>query len=199
MNFIAGYCRIRENKISTHATTTSLDAENLQDFLQNAYSHVNLAYPKFYKMDPQSQLGILAAELLLRDLPMTNYRPDQVAVVLSNADASLDTDRRYQDTIKHAPSPSAFVYTLANVAVGELCIRHGFQGENAFFVSPGFDANWMATYVDMIMEQDQVQACIAGWLNVMSDQYDVLLYLVEKQKRGLPVIHSAEVLATLYQ
>jgi hypothetical protein len=120
-------------------------------------------------------------------------------VVLSNADASLDTDRRYQDTLRQAPSPSAFVYTLANIATGELCIRHGFQGENAFFVSPGFDPTWMSHYVDMIMQQVQVQACVGGWLNVLGDQYDVLLYLVEKQKRGLSVIHSAAALANLYQ
>jgi hypothetical protein len=199
MNFISGYCRIHHGKISTPGSTTNVEALDFHDLLQKVYDRMEMVYPKFYKMDAQSKLGLLAAEELLRDLPMNHYLRDQVAVALSNADASLDTDLRYQATLKQAPSPSAFVYTLSNIAVGELCIRHGFQGENAFFVSPSFDADWMTTYVELIMGQDQVQACVSGWLNVLGDQYDVFLYLVEKQKRGLSVIHTAEALTNLYR
>ena len=156
-----------------------------------------MAYPKFYKMDPQSKLGLLASEILLRDVPLTDYVPDEFAVTLSNAAASLDTDHRYQATVHQAPSPSLFVYTLANIAMGELCIRHGFKGENAFFVAPAFDPQWMASYVDVIMTQDQVKGCGGGWLNVLGEQYDVFIYLVEKQKRGLSVNQSAETLPTI--
>lgn len=199
MNYISGYCRIHSGNVSTPHDSSRVEATDLQDLLQKVYDRLAVAYPKFYKMDTQSKLGLLASEILLRDVPVTGYVPDEIAVVLSNADASLDTDKRYQATAQQAPSPSLFVYTLANIAMGELCIRHGFKGENAFFVAPAFDSPWMASYVDMIMGQDQVKACVGGWLNVQGDQYDVFLYLVEKQKRGLSVNHSAEALATLYR
>ncbi|RAW00146.1 hypothetical protein [Pseudochryseolinea flava] len=199
MNFISGYSRIHQGRLITPKETTVFAAADFHDFLEKAYDQLALAYPKFYKMDPLSRLGVLASEILLRETPVSNYLPDEVAVVLSNAEASLDTDLRYQATIATAPSPSLFVYTLANVSMGEICIRHGLKGENAFFVSPSFDPQWMSRYVDLIMMQDQVKACVAGWLNVLSDRYDVFLYLVEKQKRGLSEIHSAETLARLYQ
>ena len=84
---------------------------------------------KFYKMDNLCKLGYVAAGYLLKD---TNYRPEEIGIILANASASLDTDCRHQAIINKegdkAASPAVFVYTLPNVVLGEICIRHKNSG-----------------------------------------------------------------------
>ena len=151
-------------------------------------------------MDRLSKLGFLAAEGLAKDSRlMQRYTPQQVALVLSNAHASLDTDLDYFQSTKTMASPALFVYTLTNIVAGELCIRHGIKGENAFFVFPQFDAIQLSDYVEMVMASEKTGACIAGWVDVMGDQHDVFLYLVEKQGNENALEHSAEQIQKLYQ
>lgn len=198
MSFISGYCLLRNRTIISD-TSFHIEALDLNDFQNMLYEALRLAYPKFYKMDPQSKLGFLATEILLKNVPLHAYPGEAVAVVLSNANASLDTDIRFQDSVKHkAASPGLFIYTLANIVTGEICIRHKFQGENAFFISPSFDAELLQTYVDQVLLQPETQACIAGWVDVLGEQHDVFLYLVERQKRGLALAHTATQLKELY-
>jgi len=173
---------------------------NLETFLDAALTSLSIFYPKFYKMDRLSKLGFLATEILVKDIQlMQRYTPQQVALVLSNAHASLDTDVRYFETTKTIASPALFVYTLANIVMGEICIRHGIKGENAFFVFPAFDSGLLCEYVNSVMASEKTQACVAGWVDVMGDQHDVFLYLVEKQKKANALEHTADQLQKLYQ
>ncbi len=123
------------------------------DFLLSVYQHFDLQYPRFYKMDNQSKLGWLASELLLKgNFHPAGYRPEDIAVVLSNANSSLDTDYKYMDTVADIPSPSVFVYTLPNIMIGEICIRTKFKGENAFFLFEAFDAGFLERYVHDLLK-----------------------------------------------
>jgi len=98
-----------------------------------------------------------------------------------------------------APSPSLFVYTLSNIVAGELCIRLGIKGENAFFVNRSFDGAQLSSYVDLLLKQKETEVCIAGWINVLRNDHDVLLYLVEKQRNGTALEHNAVTLVNLYR
>lgn len=200
MAVITRYCRIkgfslREGERVIYENT----AVSLDQFCELAFRHLDVAYPKFYKMDRMSKLGVLGAELLLKDSKVAALKRESVSVVLSNANASLDTDRRYFETMKSIPSPALFVYTLSNIVTGEICIRHGFKGENAFFVTPVFSPTTMALYVDAVLRANGTEACLAGWVDVLGDQHDVFLYLVERStdgERSWP--HNAETLEKLY-
>jgi hypothetical protein len=151
-------------------------------------------------MDSLSKLGILASEMLLKDLRLLDeYNPRQIAIVLSNAHASLDADLRYYESTKTMASPALFVYTLPNIVTGEICIRNGFKGENAFFVSSMFDIPQVRGYVELILASKRTEACIAGWIDVMESHHDVFLYLAEKKQRGNALEHSAVQLQKLYQ
>ena len=155
------------------------------DFLIAVYRHFEIKYPKFYKMDNLSKLGWLATELLLKDSFIVNkYKSEDVAVVFANANASLDTDVKYIETTKNIPSPALFVYTLPNIVIGEICIRHQFKGENAFFIAPTFDAEFMAEYVGNLINNNILQACICGWVEYVKDEYKAVLFLVEKENIG---------------
>lgn len=201
MTYITRYCRIQNRTLVCQGEVIYKNNEgNLDTFLDAALTSLSITYPKFYKMDRLSKLGFLATEILVKDIQlMQRYGPQQVALVLSNAHASLDTDVRYFETTKTLASPALFVYTLTNIVMGEICIRHGIKGENAFFVFPAFDSVQLSDYVNTVMASEKTQACIAGWVDVMGDQHDVFLYLSEKQKNTNALEHSAEQLQKLYQ
>ena len=105
------------------------------EFFTAAYRYFNISYAKFFKMDNLCKLGFLASELLLQGKNISEvYRGDEVGLLLSNAGSSIDTDRNHQKSIskrdEYFPSPSVFVYTLANIVIGEICIRHKlFRGK----------------------------------------------------------------------
>lgn len=197
MTFITGYCILRNCKIFG-ADLSDLSAKSAEEFLDMSYEKLGLSYPKFYKMDIQSRFGLIASEMLLRENPVSEYESEAIAVILSNANASLDTDGRFQVSTQQIASPSLFVYTLANIVAGEICIRHGLTGENAFFVTPEFDASLMKHYVDDVFLEGHTKACVAGWVDVSGEQSDVFLYLVESKKRGLALPHTIEELKRIY-
>lgn len=173
------------------------DDQRLTDFLQSAYQHVGFRYPKFYKMDNLSKLGWLATEVLLQDdFEAGKYTPESIGVVLANASSCLDTDRKYYDSTKDIASPALFVYTLPNIVIGEICIRHNFKGENAFFIFERFDAGFMQQYVSNMINNDILQSCICGWVDVLGDEYKAVLFLVEKKG---PVSFTVENINKIYE
>jgi hypothetical protein len=172
----------------------------LPEFLVAAYRHFDLQYPKFFKMDNLSKLGWLANEILLHgNFGKEKYRAEDVGIVLSNANSSLDTDIKYYETVKTMASPAQFVYTLPNIVIGEISIRHGFKGENAFFISEAFDAAFIEQYVSNLINNNILQCCICGWVDVLNDKYNATLFLIEKDKSGNSVIFTKENLNKIYQ
>jgi hypothetical protein len=173
---------------------------DLPGFLISVYEHFLLKYPKFYKMDNLSKLGWLAAEVLLKHgFGTDNYQPDEIGVVLANASSSLDTDIKYFETVKNIASPALFVYTLPNMMIGEICIRHNFKGENAFFIFEEFNAGFMQQYVNNLFNSNILQACICGWVELLEDQYKAVLFLVEKGKDKKTTLFSIENVNKIYQ
>lgn len=172
----------------------------LPDFLLSLYQHLDIKYPKFYKMDNLCKLGWLAAEILLKDSFKTDkYQPEETGVVLSNASSSLDTDIRYYETAKDIASPALFVYTLPNIVIGEICIRHHFKGENAFFITEKFDAEFIEQYAANLINNNILQACICGWVELLDDEYKEVLFLVEKEPSPVPMLFTNENINKIYQ
>jgi hypothetical protein len=172
---------IRENRVyRNNEVIWEAPAElALPDFLRGAYDHFSGQYPKFHKMDHLSKLGWLAAEVLLHHRPFGQYAPEQVGLVFANRSASLDADLRYFDSIKEFPSPALFVYTLANIVMGEISIRHGFKGENVFFTADRYDEGFLVDYTKQLMEEGAISAALCGWIEVMGNAYEVILHQVE--------------------
>lgn len=200
MNYISSWCRIRQNTISLNGQAVFEDpVAALPGFLTNAYRHLQIDYPKFYKMDRLCQLGFLAAEVLLQGQNIkTQYPPESVAVVLANRHSSLDTDLRYQESVNSIPSPALFVYTLPNIVIGEICIRHQLKGENTFFVLEQFDPVFLNEYTGQLLEKGQAQAVIAGWVDVFQEQYEAFLYLAGQKETPGSVVHNRQNVSALY-
>ncbi|HEV2479315.1 MAG TPA: hypothetical protein VGS79_06615 [Puia sp.] len=181
MEYITGTCVINERAVYKNGEKifSSTDKKNL---LSSLYQHFNWQYPRFFKMDNLSRLGFAAAELLLAGWDAAAYQPHEIAVVLSNANSSLDTDYKYTRTTKDIPSPSVFVYTLPNIVIGEICIRHRFKGENAFFLSTAFDATLLMRYVSCLLEAGVARTCITGWVEWLGESYKAVLFLIERKE-----------------
>lgn len=183
MNRITASCTISNQSVYRNGQRVFENkSTDLSGFLLSVYQFLQSNYPKFYKMDNLSKLGWLAAEVLLKDGTQTGpYRPEETGLVLTNANASLDTDLKYYETAKEMASPALFVYTLPNIMIGEICIRNNFKGESAFFISGEFDAGFMEWTVNDLLDNDVLQACICGWVDVLGETYKAVLYLVEKR------------------
>ena len=172
----------------------------LPDFLLSVYRHLNIPYSKFYKMDNLCKLGWLANEVLLKDsFDAAKYKPEDIGIVLSNANASLDNDIKYLETTKEIASPALFVYTLPNIVIGEISIRHHFKGENAFFIFDRFDAGFIEQYVSNLINNNILQCCICGWVDVLNNNYNASLFLIEKYKSLNSVNFTKENLNKIYE
>lgn len=191
-HYISAHCSISNNLVHYNNEVVFESTENgIPGFLLLVYQHLGVKYPKFYKMDNLAKLGWLAAEVLLKDFDKTKYQPTDIGVVLTNASSSIDADKRYYDSVQDIASPALFVYTLPNIVIGEICIRHHFKGENAFFIFERFNADFLSRYVSVLLETGQLQACICGWVEMTAAGYKAVLFLVEKDKKENSILFDA--------
>ena len=200
-NYITASCIISNNIVYKNGQPLFEDKEpELPEFLVAVYRHFELQYSKFHKMDNLSKLGWLAHEILLQaGFDKEKYKPEDVGIVLSNANASLDTDIKYYETTNTMASPALFVYTLPNIVIGEMSIRHHFKGENAFFIFEYFDAEFIERYVSNLINNNILQCCICGWVDVLDKNYNATLFLIEKDKSANSVIFTKENLTKIHQ
>jgi hypothetical protein len=171
-------CVIANNRITVNGQTVFDQAPDLDftAFAKAAFKNLNLAYPKFYKMDRLCKLGFLAAEYLLSGDMIR--RPDEsTAIVLCNSSSSLDSDLTHLQNAEQ-PSPAVFVYTLPNIVAGEIAIRHGIKGETAFFISERDDDPVVRQYTVNLLENGAASSCIAGWVDYADEQYLAKLYFL---------------------
>jgi 3-oxoacyl-(acyl-carrier-protein) synthase len=138
---------------------------------------------KFFKMDDLSKLAYVATGELLRGAMLCDkYRPDEIGIVLANRSASLDTDTRHclqMEENGDETSPAVFVYTLPNVAAGEVSIRHKIQGEATFFIDG--DTIFVEDYARMLLRCGYLKAVICGWCELAGENFSAKLTLLETE------------------
>jgi 3-oxoacyl-(acyl-carrier-protein) synthase len=193
-NYITSGCVINNNSVYKNGVPVFVNKRaDLSGFLLSVYQHFELNYSRFYKMDNLSKLGWLTSEILLKySFEKGNYKPQDVGLIISNANSSLDSDRKYLKSVADIPSPALFVYTLPNIMIGEICIRNNFKGEDAFFATENFDAGFIEQYVSNLLNNNTLQACICGWVDLVDDEYKAVLFLVEKEEKQESVIFNTD-------
>ena len=192
--YITSSCTISNNVVRKNGKQLfENSAADVAGLFLSVYEHFNIDYPRFYKMDNLSKLGWLASEILLKDsFKKENYAPEDIGLIFSNTNSSLDTDQKYMASVADIPRSSLFVYTLPNIVSGEMCIRNNFKGENAFFVFDNFNAGFIENYVSGLFDNNVLQACICGWIELLGDEYKAALFLVEKIKTNEAVPFTKE-------
>jgi len=150
--------------------------------LKNKYYDLNLDYPKFFKMDNLCKLGILGVELLLRENRGFFENKKNVGIIFQNKSSSLDSDLEHQSGMENnTVSPAVFVYTLPNVVIGEISIRHKWKSEGVFFVGEDIDHELLSQYSNILLKEIRSELNIIGWIDVFNNQYVLKLCAVDKQ------------------
>ncbi len=205
-NYITAVCAIKNGKvmINDKVDFTNNAAGSDVDFLKSVYLHYQVSYPKFYKMDSLCKLAMVASELLIKTNKITErYKSEDIAIVIANSGSSLEVDTEHQkaisDKVNYFPSPAVFVYTLPNILIGEIAIRNKIKGENTFFIFDKFDAEFMSSYVNSLLNSNKEECCITGWVEFYDNNYEAFLITVEKNKEGnLNITNTKEELTKLY-
>ncbi|MFT4982670.1 MAG: hypothetical protein ACI9UR_002546 [Bacteroidia bacterium] len=170
--FLKTYCRIKDEEVHING---ELFCQHIDEdpFLRSIYKHIGLTYPKFFKMDELSRLGFLGAEMTLMRSEMNAYKDDEIAVVFSNHSSSLQTDYEFFKSVQTGiASPAQFVYTLPNIEVGEICIRHKLYGENNFLIMPRFDAQTLLDQCEILFADGAAKAVLIGWTEADGANHD---------------------------
>ncbi|MCQ2351068.1 MAG: hypothetical protein MJ003_03740 [Paludibacteraceae bacterium] len=157
-----------------------LDCEKTgADLLTELYGKLVGDYPKFYKMDSMSRLAFIASELVLRQEGKPRFTPNETRkIILANNRASLHTDLKYNATINkkdYYPSPSLFVYTLPNIATGEIAIRNKYYGESCFLVLEN-EEHFIKVLKTIPLESD----ALVGWVEYNNDTDYKCIMWIEK-------------------
>ncbi len=197
---ITSYVALRNNQIiSDGLVLCEKSGVSTPDFLLHAYEELQLNYPKFYKMDHLCRTGFLAAEVLLREKAWSEkYRPEEIGIIFSCANSSLDTDLRFEETVANIPSPALFVYTLPNILIGEIAIRNLVKGESACFVFDIFDASFQTAYINTLFDSGKVKACISGWADFYEDKAEAFFYLAEINESNSNPKHDSNNISKIY-
>ena len=197
---IQTYCTIRSRSIRVNGNRF-FDAEpstSLGDFLKAAYRELAVDYPKFHKMDGLCKAIFIAAELIARE---SGPYERHTALLFANRSSSYLSDNRHAHDIFHADhpvaSPATFVYTLPNIALGEISIRHQLQSENVFFIFDHYLPEFMVPYANATLEDSQPNggSALCGWAEVTEETCDLLLYRIGTSGQ---LTHSVEQLKRLY-
>lgn len=175
MNYIV----INPDSIILNDKVIDIDHNSGISMLLHIYKSRNLSYPKFYKMDHLSQLGYIAAQLLLENQNISTY--DAMAIVAVGRSGSLATDIQYHKTIEteqdYFPSPALFVYTLANIVTGEIAIRHKIYGETSSFLIEDYDANLITTLLLTSFQDNEIETVTGGWIEWVDESHFSLRFI----------------------
>ena len=190
MLYINSYSILNEHRVLLNGELLTFPTDDSSHFLTHIYKGLGIEYPKFFKMDDLCKGGFVASELLLRPLNLTldEVRTDW-AVVSFSSTSSLDTDIHYQSTIQspeeYYPSPSVFVYTLANIMVGEVAIRHKIQGETSSFILPNFDAKSIVEVTNLILSRNKsLSKILCVWADCLKGHLDIAMWLLSNEAQS---------------
>ncbi|WP_269222457.1 3-oxoacyl-ACP synthase [Flavobacterium sp. IMCC34518] len=198
--YIKSFCTIQNNQISLNGETVfGTEQTVFTDFSKKAYQFLEMNYPKFFKMDNLSKLAFLGAELLLRT-EVESSKENNTALVFANKSSSLDTDVKYQnsisDTENYYPSPAVFVYTLPNICLGEISIKHQLKSENSFFIFADYNPEFMEKYSNILLKTQKADKVLCGWVEYYKEEYKAFLYVVDTKGE---LEHNQELLKKLYK
>ena len=177
------YCVIKNGRVIVDGKEIYSDQEsvNFLDFIKGVYKQFDLNYPKFYKMDSLCKLAIVTVSILVDKSGMELH--EKTALVLSNKSSCIDADRKHLASIaeeeNYYPSPGNFVYTLPNIALGEISIKYKLRSENTFFIFDDFNPTFVVNYTRSLFELNKASEVLCGWIEVNHNDYKAILYKVD--------------------
>ena len=141
-------------------------------------------YPRFYKMDMLSRVAFIASELLIQAESPRVCDTEDRAIIFFNHSSSIVADRAFLATLtedSYYPSPSVFLYTLPNIAAGEIAIRNNYYGETSFYLLNEKSERLMNDILSSTFMDKSMRSAICGWIDCDSeDHFEVELFIKER-------------------
>lgn len=195
--YIKSHTRITNNQFicDNEVILERIESESTDEFLKRIYQKSEANYPKYHKMDLLCKATFLAAEFISKK---ENIYETETALVLSNHSSSMISDEKHALSIfadEPAASPAVFVYTLPNIALGELSIRHKLLSENVFFIFDKFTPEFLVPFASQNLSNSKSEMVLAGWAEIDESNIDVFLYLVSDKGE---LEHNEQNLTNLY-
>lgn len=150
--------------------------------LKDLYLALGINYPKIFKMDQLSRLCVLATEVLAEVGQARPLLTDRCAIIMANRSSSLDIDQAYLHGLNESGigSPALFVYTLPNVMVGEICIRHQMHSPTEMFVMTDFDEEFLRHQAEWQFSMHRAEHALVGWVDVLGQHLEAHLAVYAK-------------------
>lgn len=152
------------------------------DWYKEIYRFLEMNYPKFHKMDTLSKLAVLCTEVLFSGEEIDLQNRDSVGLLFYNKHSSIDADIEHQKAIQGEDglaSPAVFVYTLPNIMLGEIAIRHRITGENMCLVTSEFSAQEAIEQCELMFAAG-MKKVVLGWVDASQGALKAWMVLVEK-------------------
>lgn len=178
---ITQYCIIKNHQVNLNGNHIFKADATLSAslFLKEIYKKFDFNYPKFYKMDSLCKLALISGSLVL---DAANKIESDTAIILSNRSSCIDIDKKHQTTINedvNGARPANFVYTLPNIALGEISIKYGLRSENSFFIFDDFNPQFLIAYSKSLIGLGKCKSILCGWVEINNDNYSCFVFLIE--------------------
>ena len=182
---IAGSARYHQGSFAVNGAVRSTAAGDREACISAAWAAMGATYDRFHRVDAVSKLVLLCTEALLAPLPIDEDLTERTGIVLMSRLGSLDTDLRYHSGLveQNLASPALFVYTLPNIAMGELSIRHGLHGAGHCLIAAGPDTDRLRQVCTMLLAEEGMHRVICGWADIFADEASATFMLVGSEGR----------------
>lgn len=161
---IESKCRVEGASVFVNENLV-FTATSERNLLKEWYLHLKLDYPKFYKMDGLCKLAFLGTIQILGGKAIE----ENTAMCFCNSGFSHESDLKHLENIttRNMSSPAVFVYTLPNIAMGEIAIYQKWKGENHFYGCTHFSEGEWLQEANRLIELKQAPHVIGGWADTM--------------------------------
>lgn len=169
---------LTENSVTVDGKSVEVSSHG-KPMLTELYKKQVGNYPKFYKMDIQSRLGLIATELLLNaeekdsleneDSGRKRFenRSDRAIMLVGHSGCQV-ADESYLQSIcnddNYYPSPERFVYTLPNIVTGEIAIRNHYHGETGFYLLNNKNEKIIHNIILTAFKDSSTKSVVGGWI-----------------------------------
>lgn len=167
-------------KLNDKAVIT-LSGDTLTDYAVAAFRTLEAPYPKFFKMDILSKVVYTAVAMLVKEGNVQEHWLDDTATCITTTNGCLDVDEKFEQSRSELASPALFVYTLPNIMLGEICIKHKFKGEQLCTIGGLNEALALHDYISLLLAENHAKQAIIGYADAYNDQINVRLALISQQ------------------
>lgn len=180
------YCNIENGVVTLNGENLDGFKSNQNDLLKDLYVHLKVDYPKFYKMDNLSKLGILGVELLKSvSTSLAQLGEDDLGIVLQSKYGCLETDINHQARVdEKSPSPAIFVYTLSNIVIGEISIKNKWFGESILFIEEPSKLNNLIRHATGLILNNKAKTCLIGCIDSFQDKHSLKMAIIKTGNDG---------------